>query len=91
MFRDVLPLSYLKKAPFHGSYKGMRYCVQKEEDSLVLCVFPGPYAMDHTPDEDKQYFRFPFTDEGYEQMIGQVNRSYEEGEWDESLMQDEKV
>ena len=91
MFRDVLPLTYLAKAPFHGSHRGMRYCVRKEEDKLALYVFPGPYAMEHTPREKIQVFSFPFSQEGFEEMIVQVNRSYEEGEWDTPLLSQERV
>ena len=74
----VLPLQFLKKSPFFGSWNQINYRFQKEEDQLVLCVYPGPYSFDFTPEEQKQYFSFPFSEEGYDQAIAKLNEVYRE-------------
>ena len=49
--KDVMPISFLKKEPFTGSYQGMRYRMEKseiplaensEEKKIVLkiCIWP---------------------------------------------------
>ena len=30
--KEILSLEFYKKSPFHGSYKGVRYRIEKEED-----------------------------------------------------------
>ena len=60
----------------------MRYRFSKEGEELQLCVYPGPFAFDHTPDEAKQYYTFPFTEEGYTDAIAFLNRIYENTDWE---------
>lgn len=33
--KDVMPISFLKKEPFTGSYQGMRYRMEKSETLLL--------------------------------------------------------
>ena len=52
--KEVMPISFLKKEPFTGSYQGMRYRMEKadiqaaedsEEKKTVLrvCIWPQPF------------------------------------------------
>ena len=50
---DVLSLGYLKKATFHGSYRGMRFQMQKssreEETFLLVYAWPEPFTLPSLP------------------------------------------
>lgn len=78
MIEKVLPLQFLKKSPFFGSWKEMNYRISKQEEELEFCAYPGPYAFDHTPEEKKTYRSFEFSDEGYEQGLRFLNEYYEQ-------------
>lgn len=81
MITKVLPLQFIKKSPFYGSYKGMRYALRKKEEALEVCVYPEPYAFDATPEENKKYVAFEFSDDGYEKALDFLNHEYETGQW----------
>lgn len=62
--KEVMPISFLKKEPFTGSYQGMRYRMEKadiqaaedsEEKKTVLrvCIWPQPFCFDKTDDKKK--------------------------------------
>lgn len=90
---QTLPLQFVKKSPYTGSYKGMRFRLWMEtvtekieengeeketkRNELVLCVYPEPFAFDKTPEEKKKYFRYPFSQESYEEAYRQINLEYE--------------
>ena len=48
---DILNLNFYKKEKFTGSYKGMRYLIQKEHDEesdtdvFRAIYWPGPYLI----------------------------------------------
>ena len=77
---DVLSLGYLKKAVFHGSYRGMRFQLQKDslEDETILKVYawPEPFTFGKTPDEQKISQHFPFSNEGLDGSIQWLNEVY---------------
>ena len=70
--KDLLPLSFLKKSPYTGSFQGIRYRIEKQEEgegkSLLVYTWPEPYAFSHTPEEIKEKKRFPFSEEGLEEI-----------------------
>ena len=70
--KDLLPLSFLKKSPYTGSFQGIRYRIEKQEEgeskSLLVYTWPEPYAFSHTPEEEKEKKSFPFSDEGLEEI-----------------------
>ena len=56
---DVLSLNFYKKEKFTGSYRGMRYLLEKSKDEedadIFRChIWPGPYNYASTPDEKKR-------------------------------------
>ena len=76
---DVLSFNYYTYGEaFSGSDKGKRYRIIKEErdeDKKVLsvCVWPEPFAFEHT-DEDKKIFKdFSFDEEGLEEAVKFIN------------------
>ena len=70
--KDLLPLGFLKKSPYTGSFKGIRYRIEKQEEgegkSLLVYSWPEPYAFLHTPEEEKEKKSFPFSEEGLEEI-----------------------
>lgn len=108
--KDVMPVNFLKKENFTGSYKGMRYRMEKavsirpapeevneseeagketnpaegEKDAapaaevtvLRVTAWPEPYCFDATPDEQKIWKEFPFTEEGIVSGVEWLNEQY---------------
>ena len=80
-------------SPFTGSYKGMRFRivhpkkVEGQEDVIHVDVYPGPYCFEKTPDELKVHTTYPFSVDGYEEIVSYLNRYYEENmdKWEENL------
>ena len=64
--KDLLSLEFYKKAPFTGSFKNMRYRIEKSEDGafLIATTYPQPFCFDVTPDDQKTSESFEFSDEG---------------------------
>ena len=48
-----IALNYIKKENLTGSYQGMRYVFMKEEENLVVYIWPEPYCFEKTDDEKK--------------------------------------
>ena len=74
---DVLSLGYLKKAVFHGSYRGMRFQMQKssrdEETILQVYAWPEPFTFGNTADELKISQDFSFDNDGLAQSVDWLN------------------
>ena len=74
---DVLSLGYLKKAVFHGSYRGMRFQMQKsscdEETILLVYAWPEPFTFDKTADDLKISQEFSFDNDGLAQSVDWLN------------------
>ena len=70
--KDLLPLSFLKKSPYTGSFRGIRYRIEKQEEgeekSLLVYTWPEPYAFSHTPEEEKEKKSFPLSEVGLEEI-----------------------
>ena len=81
---DILNMNFYKKEKFTGSYQGMRYLIQKDQeedaedenvkhDIFRVTIWPGPYNFASTADDLKSSAVFPFTPEGKEQVVGWLN------------------
>ena len=70
--KDLLPLSFLQKSPYTGSFRGIRYRIEKQEEgeekSLLVYTWPEPYAFSHTPEVEKEKKSFPFSEKGLEEI-----------------------
>lgn len=82
MITKVLPLQFLKKSPFYGSCDKMRYRISKNDDRLTVCIYPGPFCFDATPENKKKFYDFTFSDEGYDEALALLNEVYESTDWD---------
>ncbi len=90
---------YNKKAVLKSSYQGMRYQVQKYQEELepeeeggekktqqwlLATVWPEPFCFEKTPEEQKQAQRFPYSEEGLDQVYDWLCGQYEgrRAEWE---------
>ena len=84
---DILNMNFYKKEKFTGSYQGMRYLIQKDQeedaedenvkhDIFRVTIWPGPYNFASTADDLKSSAVFPFTPEGKEQVVGWLNEQW---------------
>ena len=78
MIEKILPFQFIKKSPFYGSYQGMNYRIMAMDEKLEVCIWPGPYIFSKTPEEQKTYETFDFSEEGYDKALAFVNQQYEE-------------
>lgn len=76
---DLFHLPFYKKEAFTGSDRGLRFWIGKTEipkegseeaaDTVLRAiVWPEPFALKHTPDEQKTHRDFPFSEEGLDQI-----------------------
>lgn len=80
-----MPINYLKKESYTGSYSGMRYKMAKaetEEDGethtvLRVTHWPEPYGFEATPDREKTARDFLFDESGIQAGIQWLNEAYE--------------
>lgn len=87
--KDFMPINFLKKEKFTGSYKGMRFRMEKaevkegEEARLGVTVWPEPYAFDATPDEEKETILLDFDADGIARGVEWINERFESqaGRW----------
>ena len=78
--KDFMPVNFLKKEKFTGSYKGMRFRMEKEEDFLLVSAWPEPYGFDATSQEKKRQTRFTFDAQGIADGVAWLNEQYKEDE-----------
>jgi hypothetical protein len=83
----VISLQYIKKEPFTGSYKGMRYRLAKKGEGMEVVIWPQPLNYIKTPDSLKQRKDFDLTLEGKEEAVRWLNEQYEVQKplWDSAL------
>ena len=76
---------------FHGSYRGMRYMIgrdplemvvfksKEEQENAVIraCVWPEPFSYDKTPEENKEYKEFEYSEAGVSSAIDWLNETWE--------------
>ena len=81
-----MPVNYLKKESYTGSYRGMRFKMMKaqvgegDEERTVLRVihWPEPYGFEATEEEKKVLMDTSFDEEGILEGIAWLNREYKE-------------
>lgn len=65
-------INYVKKEPYTGSYNNKRYRVWKEEDNIKVCIYPDKFCFDKTPEDDKIYKDFSFSQEGLDNAMAYI-------------------
>lgn len=79
---DLFNINFYKSEPFHGSYQGMCYLVEKYEDDsdqtfLRVWTWPGPYNFASTPDDRKKNSCFEFSNDGLKEVTDYLNQTWE--------------
>lgn len=80
---DLFHLPFYKKEAFTGSDRGVRFWIGKtqipwagEEDAedtvLRTIVWPEPFALQATPEEQKREKSFPFSEEGLDEAYAWI-------------------
>lgn len=86
---DILSIPFLKKSPFTGSFQGIRYRLEKLEKEgaegekkicLQAAVWEEPYSFAATPEEQKEYREFAFSEEGICEIVDWLNERWQEKE-----------
>ena len=89
--KDLLRLSFYKKTHYSGSFKGMRYRIERREEEtgeekkvfFRAWIYPEPYSFEATDDAKKEYKDFPFTEEAIDDIKDWLDESYagRKSEW----------
>ncbi len=89
-----ISIPFLKKSRFTGSYRGMRYQLDRQEQVITeakdgaeaqtetvirAVIWPEPLNYEKTPEEKKHSRSFPFTTEGIWQAVDWLNEEHEAG------------
>lgn len=91
----LLPYGRFKYAkPFTGSCEGMRYKIvhpkpsEGEENLIYVEVWPGPNSYENTDPSLITKTTFPYSEEGYNQILPYLNQVFEErkSEWKTTLL-----
>ncbi len=74
------PLNYIKKEEYSGSMDGMRYMLKKikkeEDDAILVTIWPEPFGIHATPEEEKTTTTVPLTNEGVSEAADWLNEQY---------------
>lgn len=76
----LLNLNFYKKAAFTGSSGIFCYKIEKKDDHLFASVWKGPYCSTATPEEEKEYQEFEFSEDGMNQIVDWLNSYVREHE-----------
>lgn len=84
------PLNYIKKEEYSGSMDGMRYMLKRGsngEEVIRVTVWPEPFNLVKTPENLRETFDVPLTEEGVERAREWLNEQYEKRKeyWLENL------
>lgn len=76
---DLFHLPFYKKEAFTGSDRGLRFWIgrvqkegQEKDPVLRVTVWPEPFALKATPEEQKVNRDFPFSEEGLDQAYAWI-------------------
>lgn len=76
------PLNYIKKEEYSGSMDGMRYMLKRvksgEEDKIKVTIWPEPFGIHKTPEEEKESIEVALSEEGVGEAADWLNTKYEE-------------
>lgn len=83
--KGFMPINYLKKESYTGSYRGMRFKMARAETEkdggtqtvLRVTHWPEPYGFDATPKKQKTSLDVSFDEEGIQAGIRWLNEAYE--------------
>ncbi len=72
-----LTIKVLEKEPYAGSYQGLRFTYRKAGDALEAILYPEPWCLEKTPEENRHTKEFPFTGEGLKEAVVWTEEMYQ--------------
>ncbi|MBO4399027.1 MAG: hypothetical protein J5795_02735 [Lachnospiraceae bacterium] len=81
---DLMAIKFYEKEVLTGSLDGMRYRIRyvqggdDAEDSFEVVLYPDVWCFEKTDESVKQYYHFPFTEDGLKQITAFLNAQAEE-------------
>ncbi|MCD8082254.1 MAG: hypothetical protein LUE86_01705 [Clostridiales bacterium] len=91
-----ISIAYLKKSRFTGSFRGMRYLLEKAEADgketeereaagpepvIRAVIWPEPFNFEVTGEEKKHHKDFPFTTDGIWEAVDWLNAEHDAGHY----------
>ena len=73
-----LNINFLKKENYSGSHSGMRYYLISSDNMIKACVYPEPWCFEKTPEENKIWAEFEFSEDGLKKALGWIDNMYTE-------------
>ena len=75
---------FLKKEAYFGSHAGMRYTLKFDGEKIIVYVYPEPWCLEATPEEDLIRHESAFSQDGVDEAIQWLNDTYnaERERWD---------
>ncbi len=71
-----LSIKVIEKEPYAGSYQGLRFTYRKNGDSLQAILYPEPWCLEKTPEENRRTKEFSFTEEGLNEAVHWTEEMY---------------
>ena len=68
---------FLKKEAYSGSHAGMRYTLKFDGEKIIVYVYPEPWCLEATPEENRRTHEFTYSQEGVDEAIQWLNDTYE--------------
>lgn len=77
--KDFFTINYYKAQPYTAGSNGTRIRLtledREEDPHLQLALWPEPFSYDKTPDDQKTYHRFDYSEEGIQAVIAWLNEN----------------
>ena len=75
--KDLFTINYYKAQPYTAGSNGTRIRLtledREEDPHLQLALWPEPFSYDKTPEEQKTFHRFDYSEEGIQAVISWLN------------------
>ncbi len=73
-----LSINFIKKEPYAGSYRGMRFTFASTGEAIDAILYPEPWCLEATPKEDRIQKQFPLSEDGLSDAVAWADAMYEE-------------
>lgn len=70
-----LSINFLKKENYSGSHNGTRFYLTASDGHLRACTYPEPWCFEATPEDQKNWKEFDFTQEGLKEAVAWIRGS----------------
>jgi len=91
--KRLVPYGGLKKEPFSGSHNGMRYMMRsdngKESTTFTVFIYPEPWCLEQTPEDQIERKTFELSEAGLDLAIAWLWERFEteQERWEQALQE----